>query len=132
MINLESEAEMNRLESIAKQLDKPARISIRVNPDIDAKTHPYISTGLNENKFGVDPQTAKKMYLHAKNSPYLEPVGIHSHIGSQLTDVWPLIEAAKTVANLTRELKAVQIDIKFFDVGGGLGIIYSLDRKSVV
>ena len=124
MINLESEAEMNRLESIAKQLDKPARISIRVNPDIDAKTHPYISTGLNENKFGVDPQTAKKMYLHAKNSPYLEPVGIHSHIGSQLTDVWPLIEAAKTVANLTRELKAAQIDIKFFDVGGGLGIIY--------
>ena len=124
MINLESEAEMNRLESIAKQLDKPARISIRVNPDIDAKTHPYISTGLNENKFGVDPQTAKKMYLHAKNSPYLEPVGIHSHIGSQLTDVWPLIEAAKTVANLTRELKAAQIDIKFFDVGGGVGIVY--------
>ena len=124
MINLESEAEMNRLEAIAKQLDKSARISIRVNPDIDAKTHPYISTGLNENKFGVDLQTAKKMYLHAKNSPYLEPVGIHSHIGSQLTDIKPVIEAAKIVANLARELKAAQIDIKFFDVGGGIGIVY--------
>jgi len=124
MINLESEAEMNRLEAIAKQLGKPARISIRVNPDIDAKTHPYISTGLNENKFGVDLQTAKKMYLHAKNSPHLEPVGIHSHIGSQITDIKPVIEAAKIVANLTRELKAAQIDIKFFDVGGGIGIVY--------
>ena len=124
MINLESEAEMNRLEAIAKQLGKSARISIRVNPDIDAKTHPYISTGLNENKFGVDLQTAKKMYLHAKNSPYLEPVGIHSHIGSQLTDIKPVIEAAKIVANLARELKAAQIDIKFFDVGGGIGIVY--------
>ena len=129
LINLESEAEMLRLEQIAQNLNKPARISIRVNPDIDAKTHPYISTGLNENKFGVDLQTAKKMYLHAKNSPHLEPVGIHSHIGSQITDIKPVIEAAKIVANLTRELKATQIDIKFFDVGGGIGIVYGEESE---
>lgn len=129
MINLESEAEMRRLENIAKELNKTARISIRVNPDIDAKTHPYISTGLNENKFGVDIATAKKMYLYAKNSPHLEPIGIHSHIGSQLTDIAPIIEASKVVSNLLRELKAAEIDIKFFDVGGGVGIVYKSESE---
>ena len=129
MINLESEAEMYRLEKIAQELGKTARISIRVNPDIDAKTHPYISTGLNENKFGVDIRTAKKMYLYANNSNYLEPVGIHSHIGSQLTDIAPIIEASNVVSSLLRELKAAQIDIKFFDVGGGLGIVYNDEKE---
>lgn len=129
MINLESEAEMHRLEKIAQDLGKIARISIRVNPDIDAKTHPYISTGLNENKFGVDISTAKKMYLHAKNSPFLDPIGIHSHIGSQLTDITPIIEASKVVSNLLRELKAIEIDIKFFDVGGGVGIVYDGEEE---
>ncbi|WP_169754035.1 diaminopimelate decarboxylase [Campylobacter curvus] len=124
MINLESEAEMYRLEDIAKKLNLKARISIRVNPDVDAKTHPYISTGLNENKFGVDINTAKKMYIHAKNSAALEPVGVHFHIGSQLTNIEPIIEAAGIVSELMRELKALEIDIKFFDVGGGIGIIY--------
>ncbi|WP_169779261.1 diaminopimelate decarboxylase [Campylobacter curvus] len=124
MINLESEAEMYRLEDIAKKLNLKARISIRVNPDVDAKTHPYISTGLNENKFGVDINTAKKMYIHAKNSATLEPVGVHFHIGSQLTNIEPIIEAAGIVSELMRELKALEIDIKFFDVGGGIGIIY--------
>ena len=124
MINLESEAEMYRLEEIAKNLSKKARISIRVNPDVDAKTHPYISTGLNENKFGVDILTARKMYLYAANSNFLEPVGIHSHIGSQLTDIAPIIEASKIVSDLVRELKAAKIDVRFFDVGGGVGIVY--------
>ena len=124
MINLESEAEMYRLEDIAKKLNLKARISIRVNPDVDAKTHPYISTGLNENKFGVDINTAKKMYIHAKNSATLEPVGVHFHIGSQLTNIEPIIEAAGIVSELMRELKTLEIDIKFFDVGGGIGIIY--------
>ena len=124
MINLESEAEMYRLEDITKKLNLKARISIRVNPDVDAKTHPYISTGLNENKFGVDINTAKKMYIHAKNSAALEPVGVHFHIGSQLTNIEPIIEAAGIVSELMRELKALEIDIKFFDVGGGIGIIY--------
>ncbi|MBQ2430899.1 MAG: alanine racemase, partial [Campylobacter sp.] len=89
MINLESYAEMLRLESVAKELGKEARISIRVNPNVDAKTHPYISTGLNENKFGVSIDEAKKMYIYAKNSEFLNPVGIHFHIGSQLTDIAP-------------------------------------------
>lgn len=129
MINLESEAEMYRLESVAQKLGKKARISIRVNPDVDAKTHPYISTGLNENKFGVDIQTARKMYLYAANSDFLQPIGIHSHVGSQLTDISPIIDAAKIVSNLLRELQAAKIDIKFFDVGGGLGIVYGDENE---
>ena len=124
MLNLESEAEMKRVEEIAKKLSKIARISIRVNPNIDPKTHPYISTGLFENKFGVDIETAKKMYIYAKKSKYLNPVGIHFHIGSQLTELNPIKEASQIVADLVRSLKAINIDIKFFDVGGGLGVRY--------
>jgi diaminopimelate decarboxylase len=124
MINLESEEEMNRVELIAERLGVSARISIRVNPNIDPKTHPYISTGLHENKFGVDIDSAKRMYIHAKNSASLDPVGIHFHIGSQITDVTPFQEAAEVLANLLRNLKALNIDIKFFDVGGGIGIQY--------
>ncbi len=124
MINVESEAELLRVEAIAKELNKVARVSIRVNPDIDPKTHPYISTGLHDNKFGVDIDSAKRMYIKAKNSPFLDPVGIHFHIGSQLTELEPIYQSSKIVANLVRELKALKIDIKFFDVGGGLGIKY--------
>ncbi len=124
MINLESEAELERVEIQAKSLDKKARISIRVNPNIDPKTHPYISTGLHENKFGVDLDTAKRMYIKAKNSEHLDPVGIHFHIGSQLTDLTPIKESSEVVADLVRSLKAIKIDIKFFDIGGGLGIDY--------
>ena len=130
LINVESFAELLRLEEIAKGLNLKARISIRVNPGVDAKTHPYISTGLNENKFGVDAETAKKMYIHAKASEFLEPTGIHFHIGSQLTSLSPIIDAAKIVSELLRELRALEIDIKFFDVGGGLGIIYN-DEKEI-
>lgn len=124
MINLESEEEMGRVELIAQKLGVIARISIRVNPNIDAKTHPYISTGLHENKFGVDVDSAKRMYIHAKNSTSLDPVGIHFHIGSQITEVEPFREAALVLANLVRNLKSLKIDIKFFDVGGGVGIQY--------
>lgn len=131
LINLESEAEMLRLEQIAQNLNKPARISIRVNPNVDAKTHPYISTGLNENKFGVGIETARKMYIYAKKSKFLNPVGIHFHIGSQLTDISPICDAAKIVSDLLRELRALEIDIKFFDVGGGIGIRYE-DEKQIV
>ncbi len=124
MINVESEAELLRVELIAKELKKCARISIRVNPNIDPKTHPYISTGLHDNKFGVDIDSAKRMYIKAKNSPHLNPVGVHFHIGSQLTQIEPIYESSKIVANLVRELKSLKIDIKFFDIGGGLGISY--------
>lgn len=129
MINLESYAEMLRLESVAKELGKEARISIRVNPNVDAKTHPYISTGLNENKFGVSIDEAKKMYIYAKNSEFLNPVGIHFHIGSQLTDISPIIEASGIVSKLLRELLALKIEIKFFDIGGGIGIKYQSEEE---
>ncbi len=124
MLNLESEAEMKRVELVAKELGKEARISIRVNPNIDPKTHPYISTGLHENKFGVEIDVAKRMYIYAKKSPHLNPVGVHFHIGSQLTELDPIKEACGIVADLVRNLKALEIEIKFFDVGGGLGVTY--------
>jgi len=123
-INVESEAELGRVEAIAKELDTKARISIRVNPNIDPKTHPYISTGLHDNKFGVDLSTAKRMYIKANNAENLDPVGIHFHIGSQLTELEPIREAAVIVADLVRSLEAIDIELKFFDVGGGLGIKY--------
>ena len=124
-INVESEAELSRVEMIAKELEIAARISIRVNPNIDPKTHPYISTGLHDNKFGVEIDAAKRMYIQAKNSPNLDPVGIHFHIGSQLTELEPIYEAAVIVADLMRSLNAIDIDIKFFDIGGGLGVRYN-------
>lgn len=124
LINLESEEEMKRVEAVASQLGKIARISVRVNPNIDAKTHPYISTGLHDNKFGVEIDMAKRMYIYAKKSQFLNPVGIHFHIGSQLTELEPISEACEIVADLTKTLKAIEIDIKFFDVGGGIGVVY--------
>ncbi|PHQ64925.1 MAG: diaminopimelate decarboxylase [Sulfurimonas sp.] len=123
-INVESEAELFRVEVIAKELNKTSRISIRVNPNIDPKTHPYISTGLHDNKFGVDIGTAKRMYILAKNSESLDPVGVHFHIGSQLTHLEPIYESAVIVADLLRSLEAIDIKLKFFDIGGGLGITY--------
>jgi diaminopimelate decarboxylase len=123
-VNLESEAEMKRVEMIAQRLDKTARISVRVNPNVDAQTHPYISTGLHENKFGVDIDTAKRMYIYSKNSDHLDPVGIHFHIGSQITELAPIAEAVQIVADLTRSLQAIDVEIKFFDIGGGLGAVY--------
>ncbi len=124
LINLESEEEMKRVEAVASELGKIARISIRVNPNIDAKTHPYISTGLHDNKFGVEIDMAKRMYIYAKKSSFLNPVGIHFHIGSQITELEPISEACSIVADLAHTLKALEIDIKFFDVGGGIGVVY--------
>ncbi|HEC1769712.1 diaminopimelate decarboxylase [Campylobacter sp. RKI_CA19_01128] len=128
-VNLESYEEMLLLEQIAKENQKTARISIRVNPNVDAKTHPYISTGLHENKFGVDIESAKKMYLYAKNSQFLEPVGVHFHIGSQILDISSIHEASAIVAKLVKELLALKINIKFFDIGGGLGVCYKDEQE---
>ena len=123
-INVESEAELGRVELIAQELNAKARISIRVNPNIDPQTHPYISTGLHDNKFGVDLSSAKRMYIKANNSEFLDPVGIHFHIGSQLTELQPIRESAEIVADLVRSLAGINIELKFFDIGGGLGIKY--------
>jgi len=130
MINVESDAELQRVELIAKELGKVARISIRVNPNIDPQTHPYISTGLHENKFGVDIDTAKRMYIQCNNSEHLDPVGIHCHIGSQLTQLDPIKESVKIVSDLVRNLKAIKIELSFMDIGGGLGIVYD-DEKLI-
>lgn len=124
-INMESNEELLRVEKIAQSLGISARISVRVNPDINPQTHPYISTGLKENKFGVSIEEAKKMYLYAHKSNYLEPVGIHFHIGSQITKLQPLIESSQKIAALLRSLLALKIEIKFFDIGGGIGVVYS-------
>ena len=129
-INVESEAELGRVEMIARELNTKSRISIRVNPNIDPKTHPYISTGLHDNKFGVDLSTAKRMYIMANNSEHLDPVGIHFHIGSQLTELQPIRESAEIVADLVRSLSGIKIELKFFDIGGGLGIKYD-DEKTI-
>jgi len=126
-INLESDGELERVEMIAKEMGATVRISVRVNPNIDPKTHPYISTGLHANKFGVDINTAKRMYIRAKNSDNLDPVGIHQHIGSQLTELDPIREASEIVADMVRSLQAIDINLKFFDVGGGLGIKYDAE-----
>ncbi|MDD5401453.1 MAG: diaminopimelate decarboxylase [Sulfurimonas sp.] len=123
-INVESEAELGRVELIAKELKAKCRISIRVNPNIDPLTHPYISTGLHDNKFGVEIDTAKRMYIRANNSEHLDPVGIHFHIGSQLTELKPIYESAEIVADLVRSLSNIKIELKFFDIGGGLGVKY--------
>jgi len=116
------------VEMVAKELGNEARISIRVNPNIDPQTHPYISTGLHENKFGVELDMAKRMYIYANKSEYLNPIGIHFHIGSQLTKLEPIRESAQIVADLVRSLKAIKIDIKFFDVGGGIGVVYDKEK----
>ena len=129
-INVESEAELGRVELIAGELQKKARISIRVNPNIDPQTHPYISTGLHDNKFGVDLNSAKRMYIRANNSDHLDPVGIHFHIGSQLTELKPIYESAEIVADLVRSLQNINIELKFFDVGGGLGVKY--DNETLI
>jgi diaminopimelate decarboxylase len=123
-INAESEEEVHRIEMIAESLNIEARISLRVNPNIDPQTHPYISTGLSENKFGIDIESAKRLYIKAHNSKHLNPIGIHFHIGSQLTQLTPIRESAAIVAELVRSLEVLNIEIKFFDIGGGLGVAY--------
>lgn len=122
--NVESPAELNRIERLATEMDCVAPISIRVNPDVDAQTHPYISTGLRENKFGVDADTALQMYQQAAASKHLSVEGIDCHIGSQLTKAEPFIAALSRIVDLTNQLAKNGITIKHIDVGGGLGIRY--------
>lgn len=122
--NVESGPELERINKIAAFLDKPADISIRVNPDVDAGTHPYISTGLKENKFGIAIDKAEDLYLRAAKLSHLNPVGIDCHIGSQLTEVSPLLDSLDRLLELAEQLKQQGIDIKHLDLGGGLGIRY--------
>ena len=122
--NVESKSELERIEFVAKQKGVKAPISIRVNPDVDAKTHPYISTGMKKNKFGVDADEAIGLYRYAKNSSSLEIVGIDCHIGSQITDDNPFVDALDKVLELVEELIQIGINLKHIDLGGGIGIQY--------
>ncbi|MFY9180307.1 MAG: diaminopimelate decarboxylase [Venatoribacter sp.] len=122
--NVESEAELERLSQVAQQLGKTAEISLRVNPDVDAKTHPYISTGLKDNKFGIDINDALRVYQKAQSLPNLKIKGIDCHIGSQLTEIRPFMDALERVLLLVRQLKDHGITIEHLDLGGGLGVRY--------
>jgi diaminopimelate decarboxylase len=122
--NCESTAELERINRIAGEADLIAPVSLRVNPDVDAKTHPYISTGLKENKFGIDIQEAPRVYQEASQLPHIEIKGIDCHIGSQLTSLEPFIDALERVLQLTKTLKEQGISIKHLDLGGGLGVRY--------
>ena len=122
--NVESSAELSALNDVAVGLETVAPVSLRVNPDVDAKTHPYISTGLKENKFGVDMSEALGLYQQAKDLPGINPIGIDCHIGSQLTEVEPFCEALDRLLALLDQLGDAGIEIKHLDVGGGLGVQY--------
>ena len=122
--NVESEAELLRISEVAEQLGKTAPVSLRVNPDVDAGTHPYISTGLKENKFGIDINRALTVYEQAKALPGISIVGIDCHIGSQLTSVAPFLDAIDRVLALVDMLADRDITLKHIDVGGGLGVTY--------
>ncbi len=124
MFNLESEGELELLASRAAKLRKTARIAFRVNPDVEAETHPYISTGLRQHKFGVPIQLARELYNLAAEYDYLEPVGVSVHIGSQITNVSPFADAMQRVSELVRQLMSDGLNIGYIDAGGGLGIPY--------
>ncbi|WP_100657689.1 diaminopimelate decarboxylase [Alteromonas flava] len=122
--NVESESELHRINSVAAEMGVSARISLRINPDVDAKTHPYISTGLKANKFGIARERAKEVYQLAASLSHLEVVGMDCHIGSQLTDLTPFVDALSRLLILIDELAELGIKIKHLDVGGGLGVRY--------
>ncbi|MEF1288697.1 diaminopimelate decarboxylase [Vibrio sp. M260118] len=122
--NVESEPELERLNKVAGELGVVAPISLRINPDVDANTHPYISTGLRDNKFGIAFDRAPEVYKFANSLENLNVQGIDCHIGSQLTDIEPFIDATDRLLALIDDLKAQGITIKHLDVGGGLGVVY--------
>ena len=123
-INVESSGELDRVEAIAKRLGRIARVAVRVNPDIDAKSHPHISTGLKINKFGVPLDDARELLTSIANRPALKLVGVHVHVGSQVTTLEPLRRAAAFAATLSRDLAAAGATLEYIDLGGGLGVSY--------
>lgn len=122
--NVESISELHRLNAVAAQMNTVAPVSIRVNPDVDANTHPYISTGLKENKFGIDIEEAVAVFVQATGLANLKPVGIDCHIGSQITSVGPYEDACSRIVQLFNRLSARGISLQHIDIGGGLGISY--------
>ncbi len=129
MINIESEAELDTISRLSTKLKRPVNVSIRVNPQIDPKTHPYITTGLKKNKFGIIWDDAIRLYKKMKNHRYLNPVGISSHIGSQILELSPFLEAIRSLKEMLFQLRGLGLEIKYLDIGGGLGITYK-DEKA--
>ena len=127
--NVESLPELDRINAVAQRLGKTAPVSLRINPDVDAKTHPYISTGLKANKFGIAMADAEQAYRHAGSLHHLRIVGIDCHIGSQLMDLSPLIEACERLLQLTDRLAGQGIVLEHIDLGGGIGIAYQNEQS---
>src|SRR5688572_14887784 len=125
MFNIESSAEMHALNDVAASIGRRARVALRINPDIDPKTHPYISTGLKKSKFGISADRALDEYKLAASLGHIDVVGVHKHIGSQLTDVSPFVDALKKILVLVETLQRHGANIRYINIGGGLGITYS-------
>ena len=125
--NVESPAELELIHTIARDQNQRARVSIRANPDVDPRTHPYISTGMQKHKFGVSLSDAKELYRRALRLPHVEVVGVQCHIGSQITDIGPFEEALASLREFILQLKAEGFALKYLDFGGGLGISYNAE-----
>lgn len=128
MFNVESSAEIHVINEVAASVGKKARIALRINPDVDPQTHPYISTGMKKSKFGIAADRALEEYKMASSLDHTDVVGVHAHIGSQLTDVTPFVDSLKKVVTLIDTLKAQGINIRYLNIGGGLGITYSEEK----
>ena len=127
-INVESAGEIERVDALSRERQTRTKIAIRINPDVDAKTHPHISTGLKTNKFGIAAGDIKALCAHARGLSGVEVVGLHAHIGSQITDLDPLARAARALVGLSRELAGEGTRIEHLDLGGGLGVSYDGSR----
>jgi len=125
MFNVESSGELQALNEVAASVGKKARVALRINPDIDPKTHPYISTGLKKSKFGIAADRALDEFKLASSLSHIDVVGVHKHIGSQLTEVAPFVEALKKILKLVEALRGQGVNIRYINIGGGLGITYS-------
>lgn len=123
--SIESEVELQRINTVAQSLNKTARFSVRVNPDVDPKTHKYITTGKGENKFGLDFEAAKNVYATANTMSSVNAVGIQMHIGSQITSIAPYVKAVRKLTDLVAQLRTGGVAIQYIDIGGGLGIVYN-------
>lgn len=128
MFNVESPGELDVINAVAGELRLTARVALRVNPDVDPKTHPYISTGLKQSKFGIHIRRSLEDYRRARSLPHVTVVGVDCHIGSQLTTVPPFIDALQRIRDLVEQLQGEQFDIGYIDMGGGLGITYNDER----
>ena len=127
-INVESSYELDKIKSIAEDMQIPAHVSIRINPNVDPQTHPYIATGLHENKFGVPSDVALSLYTAILDDPWVRPVGVDCHIGSQITEPQPFADAAKHVFEFVSQLEEIGVALKHVDLGGGFGIHYNAEE----